>query len=178
MPRFLAQFHSAIRETFTTLHYPTRDRLAKVDFLMEFRDNRYNVRNKFGKPWRASRIHHGYRPVTRSARKVETRLFTQQSMPWTEIKRRAATSPVWQWHRPDALDRLKADCLHKDIWREEGSYINKGPFPKPATTVRIQELTETTRRAWRSCALRRSTPIRYTRKSEARQHRVNENRWS
>ena len=26
LPRFLAQFHSAVRETFTTLHYPSKDR--------------------------------------------------------------------------------------------------------------------------------------------------------
>ena len=57
-------------------------------------------------------------------RKVEARLFTQQSIPWAEVKRRAATSPVWQWHRVDALDRLKADCLHRDLWRDEGSYVN------------------------------------------------------
>ena len=42
LPRFLARFHSAIRETFTTLYYPTRDRLARVDFTMEFRGNRYD----------------------------------------------------------------------------------------------------------------------------------------
>ena len=35
---------------------------------------------------------------------------------------------------------MKADCVHKDIWREEGSYVNRGPFPKPETTVRVQEL--------------------------------------
>ena len=33
------------------------------------------------------------------------------------------------------------DGLHPDRWREEGQYVNKGPFPKPATTVRIQELS-------------------------------------
>ena len=42
LPRFLAQFHSAIRETFTTLYHSTRDRLAKTDFLMEFKENRYD----------------------------------------------------------------------------------------------------------------------------------------
>ena len=141
LPRFLTQFHSAIRETFTTLYYPTRDRLATVDFLMEFKGNHYNgeeqVRTALG----------GKQKYTTDIssdtfrQKVEQRLFTQQTMQWTEIKRRAATSPVWQWHRPDALERLKADCIHKDVWREEGSYVNKGPFPKPATEVRIRELS-------------------------------------
>ncbi len=140
LPRFLAQFHSAVRETFTTLHYPTRDRLAKVDFLMEFKENRYNGEEQVREAL-ADRQKYTTDVTNETFRKkVEARLFTQRSMLWTEIRRRAATVPGWQWHRPDALDRMKADCLHKDLWREEGSYVNKGPFPKPATTVRIREL--------------------------------------
>ncbi len=141
LPRFLAQFHSAIRETFTTLYYPTRDRLAKVDLTMEFRENRYNGEEQVREAL-ASKMKFttdvesdGFR------RRIEARLFTQQSMLWTEIKRRAATAPVWQWHRPDALERMKAQCLHTDAWREEGNYVNKGPFPKPATTVQVRELS-------------------------------------
>ena len=141
MPRFLAQFHSAVRETFTTLYYPTRDRLAKVDFLMEFKENRYNGEEQVREAL-ADRQKFTTDVASETFRKkLEARLFTQKSMLWTEIKRRAATSPGWQWHRPDALDRMKADCFHKDIWREEGSYVNKGPFPKPATGVRVRELS-------------------------------------
>ena len=140
LPRFLAQFHSATRETFTTLYYPTRDRLSKVDFLMEFRGNRYNGEEQVRDALAARQKYTTDIASETFRKKVEARLFTQQTMPWTEIKRRASTSPGWQWHHPDALDSLKADCFHKDIWREEGSYVNKGPFPKPATTVRIQEM--------------------------------------
>ena len=140
LPRFLAQFHSAVRETFTTLYYPTRDRLAKVDFLMEFKENRYDGEEQVVAAL-ADRQKYTTDVASETFRKkVEARLFTQRSMLWTEIRRRAATAPGWQWHRPDALDRIKADCFHKDVWREEGSYVNKGPFPKPATTVRIREL--------------------------------------
>ncbi len=140
LPRFLAQFHSAVRETFTTLYYPTRDRLAKVDFLMEFKENRYDGEEQVVAAL-ADRQKYTTDVASETFRKkVEARLFTQRSMLWTEIRRRAATAPGWQWHRPDALDRMKADCFHKDVWREEGSYVNKGPFPKPATTVRIREL--------------------------------------
>ena len=140
LPRFLTRFHSAIRETFTTLYYPTHHRLATVDFLMEFRDNRYNGEEQVREALAGRQKYTTDVAGDTFRKKVEARLFTQQSMPWTEIKHRAATSPVWQWHRPDALERLKADCLHKDLWREEGNYVNKGPFPKPAATVRIQEL--------------------------------------
>ena len=141
LPRFLTQFHSAVRETFTTLHYPTRDRLAKVDFLMEFKDNRYNGEEQVMAALADKQKYTEDLASETFRKKVEARLFTQQSMLWTEIKRRAATAPVWQWHPPDALEKIKADCLHKDLWREEGNYVNKGPFPKPATSVRIQELS-------------------------------------
>ena len=140
LPRFLAQFYSAVRETFTTLYYPTRDRLAKVDFLMEFKENRYNGEEQVREALADRQKYTTDVAGETFRKKVEARLFTQASMLWTEIRRRAATAPGWQWHRPDALDRMKADCLHKDVWREEGSYVNKGPFPKPAATVRIREL--------------------------------------
>ena len=61
-------------------------------------------------------------------------------MPWSEVKKRAAMTPVWQWHRMDALDLLKNELVHKDQWRENGNYVEKPPFPKPHTDVRIQEL--------------------------------------
>ena len=141
LPRFVAQFHSAVRETFTTLHYPTRDRLAKVDFLMEFKENRYDGEQQVVAALAAKQKYTEDVSGETFRKKVEARLFTQQSMLWSEVVRRAATSPAWQWHRPDALDRLKAECVHQDAWREDGSYVDKGPFPKPATSVRIQELS-------------------------------------
>ena len=115
LPRFLTQFHSAVRETFTTLYYPTKDRLADADFLMEFRENRYDGEEQVVATLEGK--HKYTKDVTGETfrRKVEARLFTQQSMPWTEIERRAATNPVWQWHRPDALKHLRDDCVHKDI---------------------------------------------------------------
>ena len=140
LPRFLTQFHSAVRETFTTLYYPTRDRLAKADFLMEFKENRYDGEEQVVAALSGKQKYTDDIASETFRRKVEARLFTQKSMLWTEIERRAATTPGWQWHRPDALKSLKADCVHKDIWREEGSYVDKGPFPKPTTTVRVREL--------------------------------------
>ncbi len=61
-------------------------------------------------------------------------------MLWSEVKKRAATNTLWQWHRFDALDLLKDDLIHKDQWREDGGgYVEKPPFPKPHTEVRVQE---------------------------------------
>lgn len=141
LPRFLNQFHSAIRETFTTLHYPTKERLAKADFLMEFKENRYDGEEQVTETLKGKYKYTDEVSGDTFRKKVEARLFTQKTMLWSEIKRRAATNPAWQWHRADALDRLKDDCVHRDIWREEGNYVDKGPFPKPATAVKIQELS-------------------------------------
>ena len=107
---------------------------------MEFKENRYNGEEQVREALADRRKYTTDVASETFRKKVEARLFTQASMLWTEIRRRAATAPGWQWHRPDALDRMKADCVHKDLWREEGSYVNKGPFPKPVTTVRIREL--------------------------------------
>ncbi len=135
--RIVQNFHSAVRETFTTLWYPTVAGLLKADFQMRFQANRYDgeeqIRqllaekqkwtNDFGETFR---------------QKVELRLFTQQSMLWSEIKRRAATTPGWQWYLPSALDDLKAQSLYQDVWREEGNYVDKGPFAQPQTRVDIR----------------------------------------
>lgn len=141
LPRFLTQFHSAIRETFTTLYYPTRDRLASVDFLMEFRENHYNGEQQVVRSLEDKQKYTNDISGEIFRKKVEARLFTQKSMLWEEVVRRAATNPAWQWHRRDALEKLKAECVHQGVWREEGGYVVKGPFPKPPTHVLIQELS-------------------------------------
>ena len=42
---------------------------------------------------------------------------------------------------PDALDKLKEDCKFRDLWREEGGFADRGPFPQPKTSVAVQEQT-------------------------------------
>jgi hypothetical protein len=74
-------------------------------------------------------------------KKCEQRLFTQPTMLWSEVKKRSATNPAWQWHRPDAPDALKEELVHQDQWRQNFDYVEKGPFPEPDTEVRVQEIT-------------------------------------
>ncbi|GAH31427.1 unnamed protein product, partial [marine sediment metagenome] len=40
--RIRQNFHSAVRETFTTLWYPTESGLVNADFLMRFEENKYS----------------------------------------------------------------------------------------------------------------------------------------
>lgn len=138
--RIQGNFYSAVRETFTTLWYPTANELSSADFRMRFEGNRYSgegqivellkEKMKFttevsGDHWDTFR------------RKCEARLFTAQSLPWSEIRRRAGMESRWQWHHPKALDDLREECLRRDVWREQGGFVDKGPFPAPTTGVTV-----------------------------------------
>jgi len=137
--RIKQNFHSAVRETFTVLWYPIEAGLTSADFLMKFTGNKYNGEQQIIDILKEKMKFTEEVSGETFRKKCEQRLFTQQSMPWKEVKRRAATNPKWQWHRPDALDLLKEDCLHRDVWREEGGFVDKGPFPQPMTSVVVKE---------------------------------------
>lgn len=134
------QLLSAARETFTRLYFPSFNGLRPADFVMRFEDNNYNAEKQVRDTLESKGKFTSDIDSASFRKKCEDRLFTQQQMPWTEIKHRAATSTKWPWHYPDALDSLKDRMVYEDQWREEGNYVNKGPFPPPQTDVRIQEL--------------------------------------
>ena len=139
--RILLNFRSAVRETFTNLWYPTGSGLTSADFGMQFEGNRYNGEQQILQLLKEKMKFEEDIAGEIFRKKCERRLFTTQSLPWREIKQRAATNTLWQWHHPSALDDLKTDCLRRDIWREEGGYVDKGPFPQPKTSVIITEQT-------------------------------------
>jgi hypothetical protein len=136
-----ANFHSAVRETFTTLWYPLEAGLVSADFRMKFEGNKYSGEDQVVGLLAEKQKYTDDVSDDIFRKKCEARLFTSQSLPWGEVKKRAAMYPKWQWHRPDALDALKTDCVHRDVWREDGGFVDKGPFPQPTTGVVINELS-------------------------------------
>ncbi len=135
-----ANFHSVVRETFTTLWYPVDDAMRAADFVMKFEGNRYTGEGQVLEVLKAKMKFTDDISSDTFRKKCEQRLFTQQSMSWNEVRRRAATNTKWNWHRTDALDQLKADCIYKGQWREDSSgFVDKGPFPQPKTAVQIVE---------------------------------------
>lgn len=138
--RIQQNFYSAVRETFTTLWYPLESGLVSADLRMRFEGNKYNGEQQVIDVLREKQKFTDDVGSDTFRRKCEQRLFTTQVLPWSEIKKRAAINTKWQWHRADALDRLKDDCLFKDIWRENGGFVDKGPFPPPRTGVQIDQL--------------------------------------
>lgn len=130
---------SSARETFTRLHYPQNDELRVTDLTMNFEGNKCRgeelIRNTLTEKQKFTLDVDG----DTFKKKCEQRLFTQQNMQWSEIKKRAAILTKWQWHHPNALDNLKDDMLMKEQWRMDGGYIDKGPFPAPSTSVQVME---------------------------------------
>lgn len=126
------------RETFVTLYFPNKNGITSADFLMEFKENNFNGEEQIRKTLESKQKFTTDVSSDTFRRKCEDRLFTQKEMRWNDIKERAAIETSWQWHIPRALDDLKNDCLKKDIWRENGGYLVKGPFPKEKTSVLIQ----------------------------------------
>lgn len=133
---------SAARETFTRIHYPHNDELRFVDLTMNFDGNKCRgeelIRTTLDDKKKFTLDVDGDNLET-FRKKCEQRLFTQQMMKWSDIKKRAAILTKWQWHHPNALDSLKNEMIRKEQWREEGVYINKGPFPAPCTEVRVNQ---------------------------------------
>ncbi|TGK06545.1 DUF499 domain-containing protein [Leptospira fletcheri] len=136
-------FYSATRETFTRLAYPTKDRLYETDISMIFEANLFKAEEQIRKTL-IEKQKFIEQPGTESItfkNKCEARLFGgSQEIEWSEIKKRAAMLSEWQWHYANALDVLKDKMLRQGIWRENGKFINKGPFPPPETSVTWSEI--------------------------------------
>lgn len=141
--RILGQFLSSLKETFSTLYYPTRqsgeDALNHGDFLMKYENNKYNGEDQVMQVLKDKQKYTEDISSEIFRKKVEQRLFTTTVMLWAEVKKRAAMNPQWQWHRRDALDALKDDMVHKEIWRENAGYVDRSPPPPKMAFVQIQE---------------------------------------
>ena len=76
--------------------------------------------------------------------RAEQRLFGSAETKvvlWSDFKRAAAVNTNWPLHKLSALDDLKAECLRRGLWREEGNHVRRGPFPPPVPEVSIRELS-------------------------------------
>lgn len=142
--KYNANFLAAVRETFTTLYYPVfvnnDDDLEKAEILMQFDNNRYEGENQIKELLRQKGKFESEVDSDTFRRKIEARLFTQSPIQWSQIKRRSATNTRWQWHIPSALDNIKNKMVNQDQWRENGGYVEKGPFEAPTPSVLVNEL--------------------------------------
>ena len=133
--RIIGQFLSAVKETFTTLFYPTKsnnaDTLNSADFLMKFEGNKYAGEDQVLAVLKDKQKYTEDVCSDVFRKKVEARLFTVPVMLWSEVKKRAAINPQWQWHRRDALDALKDDMVSQGSLARRFRRL-RGPLPAAA----------------------------------------------
>ena len=132
-----------IRETFVTLYFPTKNGITSEDFKLEFKENSFKGEEQIVRCLTDSNKFEDYKSddnfIENMRKKCEDRLFTQNEMPWSQIRERASTETIWQWYHPNQFEDLKKSCLKKDKWREIAGYIQKGPFEKEPTSVSVEQ---------------------------------------
>lgn len=133
------RFYAAISNIFTKLYYPTKRGLSEANINLQFKKNEYNGEAQIRKTLEEKRkfttdIHDDV-----FLQQLEAKLFLRQKRQrWIDIVDKAATDTSWLWHKPNTLEQLKSEQIRRDHWREEGSWIEIGPFEKPATEVMVK----------------------------------------
>ncbi len=138
------QFTSALKETFDQLVYPSVNaslRAGSIDLAFAGNTNGEATIKQTLKTVRKFTTEISEESFRSYA---EAKLFgtTDGGVAlWSDVKRAAATRTDWPLHKPSALEDLKAEAIRRDLWRPEGNYVRKGPFPPPSPSLEIRELS-------------------------------------
>lgn len=135
-------FLSALRETFTLLHFPdlTSGDLRAKPLRLEFSENRFigevaildtlKDEQKFRDDLESDILREEFVQM----------VFVQNPAKWDDLERECARRADWYFHPPGGLRTLKTAAIRKDLWREEGGgYVRRGPFPPEPTEVLVTE---------------------------------------
>lgn len=141
--RVALQFNSALKEAFDQIVYPSINNSLRASGIdLAFAGNQ-NGETSIRKTLEGAQKFTTKTEDDAFRTKAEARLFGSPDTKvvlWNDFKRAAAVNTNWPLHRPSALDELKAECLRRDLWREEGNHVRRGPFPPPEPDVAIREL--------------------------------------
>lgn len=132
---------AALENIFTKLYYTKRDGLTETIVNLQFTRNNYDGEQQVVQALEDKRKFVQTLDPENYLRQVTKRLFQdQKELPWKDVLENAAMTPGWIFHHPQALEDLKNTLVQQDQWREEGKWILRGPFPKPATDVAVREI--------------------------------------
>ncbi len=135
------RFYSATTNVFTKLIFPTRRGLMDTNINLQFEKNKLEGEEQIRQTMIEKRKFTTETEKEAFLKQLEQKLFEgNKERPWGEIIDAAATNTSWLWHKPNALSQTRREQVSKDHWREDGNWIKIGPFPKPPTDVRIQEM--------------------------------------
>jgi hypothetical protein len=148
--QYQSRFHQALSEGFTKLRYPYARGLFETELQGTLQTVNHNGVTRYvcrGEPAvKQTLVQMGKFVDDENPEALLPKLEriwpeTQKQIEGTELKRLAATTPGYAWHHPRALDYLRDAMVKKDEWRLNGGWVERGPFPKPATFVEVTTLS-------------------------------------
>ncbi|MBP6949080.1 MAG: DUF499 domain-containing protein [Candidatus Pacebacteria bacterium] len=140
--------NSAIRETFIKLFFPRSnsdtgvEALAEAEITFQFSENSFSAEEQMRNVLKDERKFTADISTPAFRTMVEDKLFgeNQKEIQWDNLKENAARYCRWTWHHPRALDDLRTKALAEGLWRDNGGYIQKGPFQKEPTNLDVKFL--------------------------------------
>jgi hypothetical protein len=137
LDRHTTAFHSALRETFTQLHFPdvALGKLEMESLRLEFAGNGFVGQLAILDTLKDQRKFRADVESDDLRAEFETFIFTAQTASWRDLIETAARRPEWYFLPPGGHETMKSVAIRKDVWRDEGGgYLRKGPFPKEKTS--------------------------------------------
>jgi hypothetical protein len=135
-------FLSALRETFTLLHFPdlTSSDLRAKPLRLEFSENRFVGETAILDTLKDEQKFRDDLESDSLREEFVQMVFVQNPAKWEDLERECARRADWYFHPPGGLRTLKTAANRKDLWREEGGgYVRRGPFPPEPTEVLVTE---------------------------------------
>lgn len=145
--REAAGFTSALRETFKTIVFPTRQALRKIDdFRMEFDRNDYSGEQqiidtvtKRGKFIPTDQFDAQFDNIRLDA---EEFLFDADAVQQSSLRRNAAARPSWFWLPRGGLDQLIRTAVQRGYWREKEGLVAKKWERRTRVTARLDDFAQ------------------------------------
>lgn len=141
LSRATGAFLSALRETFTVLHFPDlQGDLRGKSLRLEFPENRFVGEAAILDTLKEEQKYRDDMESDSLREEFVQTVFVQNPAKWDDLERECARRADWYFHPPGGLRTLKTAAVRKDLWREEGGgYVRRGPFPPEPTEVVVSE---------------------------------------
>jgi hypothetical protein len=131
LDRHTTAFHSALRETFTQLHFPdvSSGTLEMESLRLEFASNDFVGQLAILDTLKDQRKFRADVDSDSLRTEFETFIFTAQTASWRDLLETAARHADWYFLPPGGHETMKTIAIRKDVWRDEGGCLFRKPRP-------------------------------------------------
>jgi hypothetical protein len=143
LDRHNTMFRSALRETFTQLHFPdvSSGKLEIASLKLDFSANAFCGQLAILDTLKDQQKLRADVESDSLRNEFEHFIFMAQTASWRDLVETAARRADWYFLPPGGLETMKSVAIRRDVWRDEGAgYLRRGPFPKESTSVLVSRL--------------------------------------